>query len=171
VAIGPTITAGIRGTDIWGRSDREQELLCLIEGMIEIGGPGQARQVMDQPLTFYVVPRDQPALPVASAPAGQLERWTAQTELNPDRPAMSAEGGYMVGLESHLAADAAHAAVTRLDERGYAAEVVRAAIAGQTWYRVVLSGFGSAAEAARFAAEARSSLGLQSPWVIAPDNL
>jgi len=171
VSIGPTITAGIRGTDIWGKSETEQELLCLIEGKIEIGGPGQETQVMEQAATFYVVPRDQAPLPVAPVPAEKLEKWAAQTELSPDAPALMGDGSYMVGLESSTDSDAAQAAAQRYSELGYATEIVRAKVGGKTWYRVVITGLVTAAEAQRFAQTLKQSLKLKSPWVMSPPNL
>jgi hypothetical protein len=44
-----TVTAGIRGTDLWGKSDREdRQVVCLIEGRIEVGAEGEAPVTMDQ---------------------------------------------------------------------------------------------------------------------------
>lgn len=171
VAIGPTITAGIRGTDIWGKSETEQELLCLIEGRVEVGSPGQATQFMDQAATFYVVPRDQAPLPVAPVPAEKLEKWSLQTELNPEAPALKNDGSYMVGLESSTDADAAQAAARKYSDLGYATEIVRARIGGKTWYRVVITGLPTPAEALRFAQTLKQSLKLKTPWVMSPPNL
>ncbi|MDA1118345.1 MAG: FecR domain-containing protein [Proteobacteria bacterium] len=33
-----TVTAGIRGTDLWGKSSPERQVVCLIDGKIEVGG-------------------------------------------------------------------------------------------------------------------------------------
>ncbi len=49
-----TVTAGIRGTDLWGKSDRaDRQIVCLIEGVIEVGAAGETPVVMDQPRQFY----------------------------------------------------------------------------------------------------------------------
>ncbi|MGH8667787.1 MAG: FecR family protein, partial [Burkholderiales bacterium] len=48
-----TVTAGIRGTDLWGRSRDNTEIVCLIEGAIEVGAQGEPPVVMDQPRQFY----------------------------------------------------------------------------------------------------------------------
>src|SRR4051812_8431017 len=42
------VTAGIRGTDLWGRSRGEREIVCLIEGRIEVGAEGEQPVTMDQ---------------------------------------------------------------------------------------------------------------------------
>jgi hypothetical protein len=75
-----SIVAGIRGTDLWGRSNEERDLVCLIEGRItvaQIGGPAVA---MSQPLDFFQKPRGAPALPVGKVDPKQLAEWAAETE-------------------------------------------------------------------------------------------
>ena len=166
VSIGPTITAGIRGTDIWGKSDPEQELLCLLEGQIEIGSPGHATQVMDQARTFYVVPHGKNPLPVAPAPDEKLEKWVPQTELRPDEAALLVGGAYKVGLSSSANRAAAETEVMALAVKGYAAEVMAADVQGRMRYRVVLSGLASLADATRYAELMKQRLGYKTPWVI-----
>jgi hypothetical protein len=164
VSIGPTITAGIRGTDIWGKSEDSQELLCLLEGKVQVSSPGQPEQTMDQPQTFYVVPRDQAPLPIQPTPEGKLAKWALQTEMDPSAAALQASGRFRVVLASFAnEAQATHEAA-RLAQLGYAADVLSA----QTRFRVVMTGFESKAEAARFAGALRGKLGLQQPWVMAP---
>ena len=171
VSIGSTITAGIRGTDLWGKSDEDQALVCLLDGQIEVRGPEQNPQMLERPGSFYVVPRAGEAQPVSEAPAARIETWVPQTELRPEDATFTATGNYLVGLESSTDADAAQAAVQRFAELGYATEIVRARVGGKLWYRVVISGLATQAEAQRFAARARQALGLHSPWVMAPPNL
>src|SRR5204863_9554044 len=48
-----TVTAGIRGTDLWGKSLPEREVVCLIEGSIEVGADGEKPALMDQSRQFY----------------------------------------------------------------------------------------------------------------------
>src|SRR5258706_207546 len=48
-----TVTAGIRGTDLWGKSVPDRQIVCLIEGKIEVAGPNETPFTMDQPREFY----------------------------------------------------------------------------------------------------------------------
>jgi len=48
-----TVTTGIRGTDLWGKSMAERQVVCLIEGKIEVGAEGEAPVTMDQERQFY----------------------------------------------------------------------------------------------------------------------
>ena len=47
-----TVTAGIRGTDLWGKSSPLREIVCLIEGKIEVAPQNEAPLTLDQPLQF-----------------------------------------------------------------------------------------------------------------------
>src|SRR5664279_4939853 len=52
-----TITAGIRGTDLWGSSDAERDLICLLEGRITVFHPLDQGREMSEALSFYVAPK------------------------------------------------------------------------------------------------------------------
>jgi hypothetical protein len=76
-----TVTAGIRGTDIWGKSDDARDLVCLIEGKVEVTRGADAPVALDQPLDFYVAPRDGSPPVKAKVDQRQLDQWAAETEL------------------------------------------------------------------------------------------
>jgi hypothetical protein len=71
-----TMTAGIRGTDLWGKSALDREVVCLIEGKVEITQPNETAFTMDQRLSYYV---REGALsqPVATVMPDQLREWAA----------------------------------------------------------------------------------------------
>src|SRR5688572_1990672 len=45
-----TVTTGIRGTDLWGKSDEKRDLVCLIEGRISVSHPQTGEFTMAEPL-------------------------------------------------------------------------------------------------------------------------
>ncbi len=92
-----TITAGIRGTDFWGRSDNEQDLLCLIEGRISVRHDKQ-EFIMNEPLQFFVAPRKGPPKPVGKVPQKQIDEWSQETEITEGQGAMRAGGRMRVEL-------------------------------------------------------------------------
>src|SRR5262245_19675720 len=47
------VTIGVRGTDFWGRSRAERQVVCLIEGDIQVGATGEQPARMNQPRQFY----------------------------------------------------------------------------------------------------------------------
>ena len=76
-----TVTAGIRGTDLWGKSDDQRDLVCLLEGRISVSHAQTGEITMSEPLAFFVAPRQQAPLPVGKADAAQMQLWAAETEL------------------------------------------------------------------------------------------
>ena len=55
-----TITAGIRGTDLWGSSDAERDLVCLLEGRITVMHPEDSARLLSEPLSVYAAAKVQP---------------------------------------------------------------------------------------------------------------
>ena len=47
------VTAGVRGTDFWGKSTPEREFVVLIEGRIAVGPTGQPPVTLSVPLDYY----------------------------------------------------------------------------------------------------------------------
>jgi len=89
------VTAGIRGTDLWGKSTGERDLVCLLEGKISVGSEGHPTVTLDQPLDFYQKPREgEPA--VARVDAKQVEIWSQETEISRDGPAARMGGQWSV---------------------------------------------------------------------------
>lgn len=75
-----TVTAGVRGTDLWGRGTAEREIVCLIEGSISVTRDGETPIQMSEPLSFYIAPVGAPALPVAAVDPKQLAQWASETD-------------------------------------------------------------------------------------------
>src|SRR3954471_9081881 len=91
------VTAGIRGTDLWGRSRAGNEIVCLIEGEIEVGAAGESPVAMNQPLQFYrrIEGKTQPVGTVSKA---QLDQWAVETELQPGKGIARIGGRFSVIL-------------------------------------------------------------------------
>jgi hypothetical protein len=149
-------TAGVRGTDIWGKADAEQDLICLLEGKIEVGTEGKPTQKMDQPGTFFAVPKGKAPLPVRPVPQDRLPGFAAQTEMAEDQVALFADGQYMVLVANYDTREEARAEVSRLSKKGYASEVIEPKTQG---YLVVVRGLGSKGEAKRFATHLKRKFG------------
>jgi hypothetical protein len=95
-----TVTTGIRGTDIWGKSDARRDLVCLIEGRIEVTRGADAPVTLDQPLDFYVAPRDGSAPTKAKVDQRQLQEWAAETELAATSGAARRGGRFRVDVSA-----------------------------------------------------------------------
>ena len=136
-----TVTAGIRGTDLWGKSSTERDVVCLIEGRIFVQHQDQAFTMQD-PLSFFIAGRDGKRQPVAPVPAAQLQEWATETEI---APASGAK--HRVALATVADAGAAATLAGKLRAEGYPARVraYRADGAdGGLRYAVDIIGLGSA---------------------------
>jgi len=157
-----TATAGIRGTDLWGKSDAERDLILLIEGRIEIKHAGKTLE-MTEPLTYFAAPKGAPPQPVTPLDPEQFKLWARETEILPGDGTARRNGKWRVLLvqattqqEALLAYDAARGA-------GYAVQVrvlpAGAAGSGQWNYQVVLPQLVSEQEAMVVAQKIKRQLG------------
>ena len=152
-----TVTAGIRGTDLWGKSSTERDVVCLIEGRIFVQHQDQAFTMQD-PLSFFIAGRDGKRQPVAPVPAAQLQEWATETEIAPASGASRRGGTHRVALATVADAGAAATLAGKLRAEGYPARVraYRADGPGSGLrYAVDIIGLGSAEDAAHMAAALR----------------
>lgn len=157
------VTAGVRGTDIWGKSDDEKDLVCLLEGRIAVASDGQPEQTMDQALTFYVVPKGQAPKPIVPVdPDKVVNEWAPQTEMAPDAPTLTGDGAFMVIALSQTSAEGAEFIASKLAESGYPAEVDTP---DGHYFRVTLRYFATQAEATSAAAALEGVGGIRGAYV------
>jgi hypothetical protein len=159
------VTAGIRGTDVWGKAAPDRDVLCLIEGAISVTHADKTF-TMDQPKSFYIAPRDGPAKPVAAVSDEQLAQWAAEVEITPGAGAARPGGVWKVEV---LAADtqaAALAAYDTLRTAGYAARIRPVAVEGAMSYRVQVPGLATRQDAAALAAKLKGRFGADEPKVV-----
>lgn len=144
-----TITAGIRGTDLWGKSDQNRDLVCLIEGRIAVNHPQAGEFTMADPLSFFVAPRQNRPLPVAPVDPKQLKEWATETEIAPGSGGARRSGRYQVDASVSPDQKAALAAYDTLRAAGYPA-VLRPAKKedSSTEYRVRVQNFATQQDAA-----------------------
>ena len=116
-------TAGIRGTDLWGKSTDERDIVCLIEGRISVGSEGHPTVTLDQPLDFYQKPRGA-APQIAKVDAKQLETWALETEIAADGAAARAGGRWRVVAGLYANRDTALRLNRMLRTQGYPSAVV-----------------------------------------------
>lgn len=117
------VTAGVRGTDLWGKSTDDKDLICLLEGKITVGAQGHPEVTLDQPLDFYQKPRDgKPE--VAKVDAKQVEEWAKETEVEAGGPAAQANGRWRV-VAAAKPRDEALKLNRELRRAGYPSEIVQ----------------------------------------------
>lgn len=162
-----TATAGIRGTDLWGKSDAERDLILLIEGRIEIRHAGQTLE-MAEPLTYFAVPKNAPTPAVASVDPEQFKLWARETEILPGDGSAQRGGLWRVLLGRVGSEREALVLYDRARNAGYAAQIkVLPAGGGKfdkggEWeYEVVLPQLASEQEAMVVARKVKLQLGFE----------
>jgi hypothetical protein len=159
-----TVTAGIRGTDLWGRSREERQIVCLIEGNIQVGAEGEAPVTMDQPRQFYVRDKGK-TQPVGLVEPQQLNEWAKETEIERGKGAARRGGKWSVQL---IAADSQRSALEVYDavrKAGYPAQIDSTKDGDKRSYNVRIRNLPSKAEAAALADALRGKHGVAEPKV------
>jgi hypothetical protein len=146
-----TVTAGIRGTDLWGKSTSDSQIVCLIQGSIEVAAPGERPFSMTQPLSFYALEGDL-SRPVATVLPDRLREWAAETEVQPGRGVSKRGGKWKITVASAEKHNDALQIYDELRKAGYPAEIVPSKLDDKRVYSVRLSNF-QTKEDADFAAD------------------
>jgi hypothetical protein len=160
-----TVTAGIRGTDFWGKAAADKDIVCLIEGKIEVQRGQDQPFRMDQPLSFYIAPRNAPPLPVAPVDPEQLRIWSAETQIAPGSGAAYRGGRWKVITASVDTQEEALRLYDALRAAGYAAEIRPALRGEKRIYDVRLAHLPSKTEAEALADSIRGKMGVDQPRV------
>jgi hypothetical protein len=145
VSVG-SATAGIRGTDFWGRSRDNTDVICLIEGAIEVGAQGETPVTMDQPRQFYRRVSGQ-TQPIGLVEPAQLQEWSRETEIERGRGAARVGGRFQATLARAEDQQAALSVYDQLRAAGYPAEIRPVREGEKTVYTVRIRNLPSAAEA------------------------
>lgn len=160
------ITAGIRGTDLWGQAKDDKDLICLIEGAISVRHRNDPIIAMNDPLTFFVVPAGEPPKPVVPVDPEQLRKWAAQTKFDPEEDALVTDGRWVASLlQFPYDPGRAARAARELHNEGYPAEAEAVALDGAAVHRVIVPGFPSQDAAEAFAESMEGDFDISEPTV------
>jgi cell division septation protein DedD len=142
----PTITAGIRGTDIWGKNLGDREVLVLIEGKVTVSRAGEAPLQMQDPLT-YLQALKTGSTSVEAVPMDQLKAWAAETEIAEGGGAVRKGGRWKLYLGNYQQQLEALSMYDSLRRAGYPVRIQPQATDGGQIYRLRLAGLASEQEA------------------------
>ena len=159
-----TVTAGIRGTDLWGKSVPERQIVCLIEGRIEVGAEGEAPVTMDQPRQFYQRDKGQ-TQPVGFVDPVQLAQWARETEIAEGAGAARQGGKWRLTLSRASTQAAALELYDRLRDAGYPARIHPTTAGEARVYLVQISRLASRADAEALREQLRGMAGVVDPKV------
>ena len=152
----PTVTAGIRGTDIWGKNLGDKEVVVLIEGKIIVTRKGDQPVQMNDPLTYLQAPKSGPTT-VEAVPMDQLKAWAAETEIGEGKGALRKGGRWKLYIGSYQQQLEALSLYDSLRREGYPVRIQPQQGDGEPLYRVRLAGFSSEQEANALGARLKES--------------
>lgn len=159
------VTIGIRGTDVWGRSHPDRQVVCLIEGAVKVGAEGEQAVTLDKPRQFYR--RDMgKTQPVGLVGANQIAEWSKQTEIEAGKGALRRGGRFSVQLAAADKEEAARAVRDQLRAAGYPAEVARRKQADKLVHVVHIRQLPSRVEAQALAGQLKGKFRLDAPKVL-----
>ena len=159
------VTAGIRGTDFWGRARQGNETLCLIDGEIEVAAAGEKTVTLREPRQFYRRV-DGKAQPVGRVNETQIATWSAEVELQQGKGIARRGGRYSVQLASAAEQSAVLPIYDELQNAGYPAELRPLKEGEKTVYAVRIRQLASRAEAQALAKQLRGKYGISQPKVM-----
>ncbi len=159
-----TVTAGIRGTDLWGKSAPGRQIVCLIEGKIEVGAPDETPVTMDQPRQFYRREKGT-TQPVGFVEEAQLAEWAKETDIEKGKGAARRTGKWKLVLVSSDSQNAALDVYDQVRAAGYGAEIIPTRQGEKRAYIVRIRGLPSKAEANALAEQLRGKYGVADPKI------
>lgn len=140
-----TATIGIRGTDLWGKTDRDGELVLLLEGRIEIKHGSEVIE-LKQPWTYLDAPRGQAAA-VRLLDPERFRAMARQTEIIAGDGASRVKGRHSASVTVANSSEEALEVYDRLREAGFDVRIQPRAAEGGWQYDLKLTGFTSLDEA------------------------
>lgn len=161
-----TITAGIRGTDLWGSSNAERDLVCLIEGKITVLHEKAEPVLMSDPLSFYIAPRGEAPKPVTGVDPQQLAQWARETEAAAGQGMSRRDGRWKVRVATVGSEAEALALYDRLRNAGYPAKIGVSGKARGYRYELQVPHLASEADADMVAYRLASRLGIAAPRAV-----
>ena len=158
------VTAGVRGTDFWGRARPGNEIVCLFDGEVEVAAAGEQPVTLREPRQFYRR-IDGKTQAVGVVNETQIGTWSAEVELQAGKGIARRGGRYSVLLASAADQSAVLPIYDELQNAGYPAELRPLKQGDKVTYTVHIRQLASRAEAEALAKQLRGKYGITAPKV------
>jgi len=158
------VTAGVRGTDFWGRARQGNEIVCLFDGEVEVAAAGEQPVTLREPRQFYRR-IDGKTQAVGVVNETQIGTWSAEVELQAGKGIARRGGRYSVLLASAADQSAVLPIYDELQNAGYPAELRPLKQGDKVTYTVRIRQLASRAEAEALAKQLRGKYGITAPKV------
>ena len=156
-----TATIGIRGTDVWGKSDKGSDLVMLIEGHVKVTpAVGEAFE-LKEPMAEFTAPSGGAAAPIRLATSEAFKARARETEILPGDGATHHGGRWSLRLGSVANEHSALAIYDQARQAGYAARIrPNMTESGEPGFEVLLSGYNDKADATAAAGRIKAGLSI-----------
>jgi hypothetical protein len=154
------VTIGVRGADFWGRSRAGRQIVCLIEGALEVGAPGASPVILSEPLQFYQRDKGK-TQPVRFLEQTQLEQWSREVEIEGGKGTLRRGGRFSVQIAEGDTREAVQAVHEQLRAAGYPAQIAQRRVADKMHYRVRIRHVASRDEAQALAKQLADKFALR----------
>lgn len=161
----PTVTAGVRGTDLWGKADTDRDFVVLIEGKIGVRRGDDAEVAMSEPRSLYDAPKGAPTPPLTQITPELLDKYAAETEISAGSGAAQAGGRWKVTVSASESQAEALGAYDKLRGAGYAAAIAPLNRDGKTRFVVRVANLASEKDALQLALRLKLRLGFEAASV------
>lgn len=128
-----TVTMGIRGTDVWGRSGDEKDVVCLFEGHVVASHPQAEPVELTEPMQYYAASKGQAPDAVASISREQFAKWALETELRYGAATQQSGGRWALNF-GRFDKDGALTLHDQLSAAGYAGRIRPVQVSGGYLY-------------------------------------
>lgn len=155
-----TSTIGIRGTDLWGRTDASGDLVALLEGRIDITRAGQTT-TLTQPMSYFDAPLGK-ASTVKTLDPEVFKKLARQTEILAVDGAARSTGTWRVLAAQTDSEATALEIYDQIRSAGFAVRIIPQALEKESWnYQLLLGNFSDADEAGVAATRLQTATGLK----------
>lgn len=160
------VTAGIRGTDLWGRSGPDEDFVVLLEGRIEMSTEGMAPEVLTEPLDGRRLRTGQTQLePMPEVTMELIQQLAPLTELDPELGALTADGELQLVLASSRYPRGVEDIQAQLESAGFPAYIEAVQVDGVMWHRVVIDNVASVEDGQQLGGSLVGQFGVNGYWL------
>jgi hypothetical protein len=156
-----TVTASIVGTDLWGKSGIDREIVALVDGEVTVKRKGETPVTLNESKSVYIAPADAPSRPVSKITLAQLNGFAQETEMQAGGGGAGKAGNWKVYAARTPDQQEAVAVYEKLQDAGFAATIQQAFSGGKQIYAVRIAGVLSESDGVAIAAKLRIQLKLQ----------
>ena len=161
----PTVTAGVRGTDLWGKAAAERDFVVLIEGRIGVRRGDEDEVSMSEARSLYDAPKGAPTPPLTRISPDLLAKYAAETEISAGSGAAQSGGRWKVTVAASESQSEALGAYDKLRTAGYAAAIAPLSRDGKTRFVVRIANLASERDALQLALRLKLRLGFEAASV------